>query len=79
MAQSDRLFVEQFGRINLTSFSIDCVAHVIHHAIFVGLLLQLSVIEPTGRISVVSFSNLQFHARDQSCCLRGVVFVTFLT
>ena len=32
------------------------------------------VIERTNKISLASFSNLQCHARDQSCCLSGVVF-----
>ena len=34
------------------------------------------VVEPTGR---TSFSDLQCHSCDQSCCLSGVVFITFLT
>ena len=32
------------------------------------------VVERTNRISLASFSDLQCHARDQSCCLSGVVF-----
>ena len=28
----------------------------------------------TNRISLASFSNLQCHAHDQSCCFSGVVF-----
>ena len=32
------------------------------------------VVEQTNRISLASFSDLQRHARDQSCCLSGVVF-----
>ena len=32
------------------------------------------VVERTNRISLASFSNLQCLARDQSCCLSGVVF-----
>ena len=32
------------------------------------------VIEQTNRISLVSFSDLQCHARDQPCCLSGVMF-----
>ena len=32
------------------------------------------VVEQTNRISLASFSDLQCHARDQSCCLSGVVF-----
>ena len=31
-------------------------------------------IERTNRISLASFSNLQCHAHDQSCCLGGVMF-----
>ena len=32
------------------------------------------VVEQTNRISLASFSNLQCLARDQLCCLSGVVF-----
>ena len=32
------------------------------------------VVERTNRISLASFSDLQCHAHDQSCCLSGVVF-----
>ena len=32
------------------------------------------VVEQTNRISLASFSDLQCHTRDQSCCLSGVVF-----
>ena len=32
------------------------------------------VIKRTNRISLASFSDLQCHAHDQSCCLSGVVF-----
>ena len=32
------------------------------------------VAEQTNRIGLASFSDLQCHARDQSCCLSGVVF-----
>ena len=32
------------------------------------------VVERTNRISLASFSDLQCHPRDQSCCLSGVVF-----
>ena len=32
------------------------------------------VIERTYRISLASFSDLQCHTRDQSCCPSGVVF-----
>ena len=32
------------------------------------------VVEQTNRISLASFSDLQCHARDQLCCLSGVVF-----
>ena len=32
------------------------------------------VVEQTNRISLTSFSDLQCLARDQSCCLSGVVF-----
>ena len=32
------------------------------------------VVERTNRISLASFSDLQCHACDQSCCLSGVVF-----
>ena len=35
------------------------------------------VVEQTNRISLASFSDLQCHARDQSCCLSGVEFKTF--
>ena len=31
-------------------------------------------IEQTNRISLASFSDLQCHAHDQSCCLSGVLF-----
>ena len=37
-----------------------------------------NLIEPTGRISLASFRDLQCHAHDQSCCLSGC-FVAFLT
>ena len=30
-------------------------------------------VERTRRISLASFSDLQCHVRDQSCCLSGVV------
>ena len=30
-------------------------------------------VEQTNRISLANFSDLQYHARDQSCCLSGVV------
>ena len=33
------------------------------------------VIEPTGRISLASFSDLQCCACDQSCCLSGLVSI----
>ena len=32
------------------------------------------VVERTNRISLVNFSDLQCHTRDQLCCLSGVVF-----
>ena len=32
------------------------------------------VIKRTNRISLASFSDLQCHACDQSCCLSEVVF-----
>ena len=32
------------------------------------------VVERTNKISLASFSDLQCHAHDQSCCLSGVVF-----
>ena len=32
------------------------------------------VVERTNRINLASFSDIQCHARDQSCCLGGVVF-----
>ena len=32
------------------------------------------VVEGTNRISLASFSDLQCHACDQSCCLSGAVF-----
>ena len=32
------------------------------------------VVELTNRIILASFSDLQCHARDQSCCISGVVF-----
>ena len=32
------------------------------------------VVERTNRISLAGFSDLQYHACDQSCCLSGVVF-----
>ena len=32
------------------------------------------VVQQTNRISLASFSDLQCHARDQLCCLSGVVF-----
>ena len=32
------------------------------------------VVERTNRISLASFTDLQCHARDQLCCLSGVVF-----
>ena len=35
------------------------------------------VVERTNRISLASFSDLQCHASDQSCCLSGVVFKKF--
>ena len=35
------------------------------------------VIEPTGRVSLASSSDLQCHAHDQSCCLS--VLITFHT
>ena len=35
------------------------------------------VVERTNRISLASFSNLQCHTRDQSCCFSGVMFKTF--
>ena len=35
------------------------------------------VIEQTNRISLASFSDLQCHAHDQSCCLSEVVFKMF--
>ena len=38
------------------------------------LTILFLVVEQTNRISLASFSNLQCHARDQSCCLSGVVF-----
>ena len=34
-------------------------------------------IERTNTISSASFSNLQCHAHDQSCCLSGAVFKKF--
>ena len=85
--------IERTGRISLAIvLAFDSVTHVIHCAVCVELLLQFSmsdiskcscnlflVLELTGRISLASFSNLQCHTRDQLCCLRGVVFVTFLT
>ena len=36
------------------------------------------VVERTNRISLASFSDLQCQARDQSCCLGGVVFKSFI-
>ena len=36
------------------------------------------VVERTYRIILASFSDLQCHARDQSCCLGGVVFKSFV-
>ena len=36
------------------------------------------VVERTNRISLASFSNLQCHTHDQSCCLSGVVFKSFV-
>ena len=36
------------------------------------------VAERTNRISLASFSDLQCHARDQSCCLSVVVFKSFM-
>ena len=32
------------------------------------------VVKRTNRISLAGFSDLQYHACDQSCCLSGVVF-----
>ena len=32
------------------------------------------VVEQTNKISLASFSGLQCHAHDQSCCLSGVMF-----
>ena len=32
------------------------------------------VVEQTNRIGLASFSDLQCYARDQSCCLSGVMF-----
>ena len=32
------------------------------------------VVEQANRISLASFSDLQCHACDQSCCLSGVMF-----
>ena len=36
------------------------------------------VVERTNRISLASFSDLQCLAHDQSCCLSGVVFESFV-
>ena len=36
------------------------------------------VVERTNRISLASFSDLQCYARDQSCCLSGIVFESFV-
>ena len=38
------------------------------------LTILFLVVERINRISLASFSDLQCHARDQSCCLSGVVF-----
>ena len=36
------------------------------------------VVERTNRISLASFSDLQCHTLDQSCCLSGVMFESFV-
>ena len=38
------------------------------------LTILFLVVKRTNRISLASFSDLQCHAHDQSCCLSGVVF-----
>ena len=68
--------------------SIGSALHVILYFLVVWLglvpkLLRFSVIrisvsvytmyERTNRISEASFSDLQCHSRDQSCCLSGVM------
>ena len=45
----------------------------------VSVMSVYLVVEPTSRISLASFSNLQRNACDQSCCLSGIVFIAFLT
>ena len=66
---------------------------MILYAVCVGLLLltfgnqaisecscnTFLVVEQAGRTSLVSFSDLQCHTCNQSCCLNGIVFVTFFT
>ena len=35
-------------------------------------------VERTNKISLASFSDLQCYARDQLCCLSGVMFKSFV-
>ena len=55
----------------------DCVEMLLQFSMIkLSVSVHVLVVEPTGRISLASYSDLQCHAHDQSF---WVVFITFLT
>ena len=61
-----------------SNFTSDAKCDAKKHTL-VSVINLCLVIEPSGKASLASFSDLQCHACDQSFFPSDVVFVTFLT